>query len=42
MSITTVNQEKRLKLQLQERRKEILQIAAKYGIGFILICVDRT
>jgi len=27
---------------LQERRKEILQIAAKHGIGFILICVDRT
>ena len=31
MSITTVNQEKRLKLLLHERREEILQIAAKHG-----------
>jgi predicted nucleotidyltransferase len=31
MSITAVNQEKRLKLLLQERREEILQIAAKHG-----------
>ncbi|MEA5617068.1 nucleotidyltransferase family protein [Cronbergia sp. UHCC 0137] len=31
MSITNFNQEKRLKLLLQERREEILQIASKHG-----------
>jgi len=31
MSITTVNPEKKLKLLLQEKREEILQIASKHG-----------